>query len=442
MNLKDKVPPHNLVAEQATLGALLLDWDALGNVISYLRPERFYSLQNQKIFEAILTLDSRGIRGDLVTLIDELRSSGDLEAAGGPAYISSLTDTVPTSANVEYYAKIVFDQYIRRELITLSSKSISEAHDDTFTSELVLEEAQNRIFELSDSKQSQNVQHVQNLIGPIIENIEKVYKNKKELVGIPSGLTDLDTMTYGFQNSELIIIGARPSMGKTALALSMIQHIAFEKKIPTAFFSLEMSNVQVMQRLLSLEAKISGEKIRTGALKLEHFQRIQDAAGRIYESPLWIDDTPNMKLLELRSTARRLRAQNKVQIIFIDYIGLIQNENTKIPRHEQIGEVSRSLKSLARELKIPIVVLSQVGRQSEGNKPTLADLRDSGSIEQDADVIMFLHRERMETTGEGEKPKTIPTELILSKQRNGPTGTAKITFIPRFAKFENVSLEQ
>ena len=248
-------------------------------------------------------------------------------------------------------------------------------------------------------------------------------------------------MTYGFQNSEMIIIGARPSMGKTALALSMIQHIAIEKKIPTAFFSLEMSNVQVMQRLLSQESRLSGDKIRTGALKIEHFQRLQDAAGRIYLSPLWIDDTPNMKLLELRSTARRLRAQNKVQIMFIDYIGLIQNENSKIPRHEQIGEVSRSLKSLARELKIPIVVLSQVGRQSEGNKPTLADLRDSGSIEQDADVIMFLHRERVETSGEGEKPQTIPTELILSKQRNGPTGTAKITFIPRYAKFENASLE-
>ena len=283
--------------------------------------------------------------------------------------------------------------------------------------------------------------HVKELVGPIIENIEKVYKNKKELVGIPSGLTELDSMTYGFQKSEMIIIGARPSMGKTALALSMIQHIAIEKRIPTAFFSLEMSNVQVMQRLLSQEARLSGDRIRTGSLKLEHFQRLQDAAGRIYLSPLWIDDTPNMKLLELRSTARRLKAQNKVEIIFIDYIGLIQNENSHLPRHEQIGEVSRSLKSLARELKIPVVVLSQVGRQSEGNKPTLADLRDSGSIEQDADVIMFLHRDRVETSGEGEKPLTIPTQLLLSKQRNGPTGTANITFIPRYAKFENVAKE-
>ena len=441
MDLKDKVPPHNLVAEQATLGALLLDWDALGNVISYLRPERFYSLQNQKIFEAILFLDSRGIRGDIVTLIDELRSNGNLEASGGPAYISSLTDTVPTSANVEYYAKIVFDCYIRRELIKLSSKTISESHDETITSELVLEEAQKRLFELSDSKQSQNVQSAANLIGPILENIEKLLINKKGLVGVPSGFEELDTMTFGFQQSEMIIVGARPSMGKTALALSMIQHIAIEKKIPTAFFSLEMSNTQVLQRLLSQESRIPGDKIRTASLKIEQFQRLQDAAGRIYSSPLWIDDTPNMKLLELRSTARRLKAQNDVQIIFIDYIGLIQNENSALPRHEQIGEVSRSLKSLARELKIPLVVLCQVGRQSEGQKPTLADLRDSGSIEQDADVIMFLHRERVETSGEGEKPTAIPTQLLLSKQRNGPTGTAKITFIPRYTKFENEAKE-
>ena len=265
--------------------------------------------------------------------------------------------------------------------------------------------------------------------------------NKKELVGIPSGLTDLDSMTYGFQKSEMIIIGARPSMGKTALVLSMIQHIAIEKRIPTAFFSFEMSNFQVMQRLLSQEARVSGDRIRTSSLKLEHFQRLQDAAERIHLAPLWIDDTSNMKLLELRSTARRLKAQNNVEIIFIDYIGLIQNEKSHLPRHEQIGEVSRSLKSLARELKIPIVVLSQVDRQSEVNKPTLADLRDSGSIEQDADVIMFLHRDRVETNGEWEKTLTIPAQLLLSKHRNGPTGTANITFIPRYAKFENVATE-
>ena len=433
MDLKDKVPPHNLVAEQATLGALLLDWDALGNVISYLRPERFYSLQNQKIFEAILSLDGRGIRGDIVTLIDELRNTGNLDYAGGPAYVSSLTDTVPTSANVEYYAKIVFDEYIRREVITLSSKSISEAHNETIESEFVLEEAQKRIFELSDSKQSQNVQHVQNLIGPVIENIERIYKNKKELVGIPSGFTDLDSMTYGFQNSEMIIIGARPSMGKTALALSMIQHIAIEKKIPTAFFSLEMSNVQVMHRLISQEARISGEKIRTGSLKFEHFQRIQDAAGRIYLSPLWIDDTPNMKLLELRAMARRMVKNHKVKIIFIDYIGLITTENPNAPVYDQMSEVSKSLKALARELEIPIVALCQVARAAEGEPPNLAQLRGSGSIEQDADVVMFLHRERLK-----EETPVQEATLILAKQRNGATGDIKISFIPAYSKFENL----
>lgn len=438
MSMVGKVPPHNLDAEQATLGALLMDWDALGEVISLLRPERFYSLQNQKVFEAILSLDTKGIRGDLVTLIEELRNSGNLDAAGGPAYVTSLTNTVPTSANVEYYAQIVFEEYVRREVINLSALAQADAYDETKKTGLVLEDAQRRIFDLSESKQSQNVVSAGELVSKTLENIEMIKKNKLSLVGIPSGLVDLDKMTYGFQKSEMTIVGARPSIGKTALALSMIQYIAFEKKIPTAFFSLEMSNLQVMQRLISQESRIQGNRIKTGNLKSEHFQRLQDAAGRIYSSPLWVDDTPNMKLLELRSTARRLKAQYDVQIIFIDYIGLIQNENAAIPRHEQIAEVSRSLKSLARELNIPIVVLCQVGRQSEGQKPTLADLRDSGSIEQDADVIMFLHRDRVDSS---EVNNAIPTQLIVSKQRNGPTGAVDLVFLPEYTKFENKASE-
>ena len=242
-------------------------------------------------------------------------------------------------------------------------------------------------------------------------------------------------MTAGFQPSEMIILGARPSIGKTAMALSMIQHIAIQKKIPSAFFSLEMSDVQVMQRLFVQESRISSEKLRTGFLSHNDFQALQDAAGKIYDSPLYIVDTPNMKLLDLRSVARRLKSQNDIKIIFIDYITLIGSENTQIPRHEQVAEISRSLKSLARELDIPIVVLSQVARSTEGKAPTLAELRESGSIEQDADVVMFLHRERSPEN----KGDTIPTELIVAKQRNGPVGSVDITFIPHFTKFENVS---
>lgn len=437
MPLKDKVPPHNLDAEQAVIGALLLDWDAVGVVLPYLRPDRFYSLQNQKIFEAILSLYNKGTKGDLLTLQDELRTTGQLDAAGGIAYLSALTDTVPTSANVEYYAKIVYDEYIRRELIKTAAEIVSKAHDETIESRAVLEEAQKIMLDLSDSKQSLAIKTMKEEIPRAIGIIEKLLKNSNDLNGIPSGLVDLDVLTSGFHEAEFIIIGARPSIGKTALALSMAQYIAVEKKISTAFFSLEMSDVQLMMRLLSMQARIPSERIRSGKLKTSNMQQLQYAASDIYESPLYIVDTPNMKLLDLRAMARRFKTQYDVKIIFIDYITLIQSENTLLPRHEQIAEISRSLKSLARELNIPIVVLSQVKRDAEGKAPTLADLRESGSIEQDADVIMFLHRNREPDKVDGEKLPTIDTQLILAKQRNGPVGTVDIIYLPSYTKFEN-----
>ena len=383
----------------------------------------------------MLDLYNEGRQGDLISLKEKLKEKGDLEAAGGIAYISELTDRVPTSANVDYYAQIVKDQSIRRELIKSAAKIVSKAHDDTIESRGVLEEAQKEIFNLTDNTASHEFKTTQELVTQVINRIQTVYKNKTSLTGIESGFTDLDQMTAGFQPSEMIILGARPSIGKTAMALSMIQHIAIQKKIPSAFFSLEMSDVQVMQRLFVQESRISSEKLRTGFLSHNDFQALQDAAGKIYDSPLYIVDTPNMKLLDLRSVARRLKSQNDIKIIFIDYITLIGSENTQIPRHEQVAEISRSLKSLARELDIPIVVLSQVARSTEGKAPTLAELRESGSIEQDADVVMFLHRERSPEN----KGDTIPTELIVAKQRNGPVGSVDITFIPHFTKFENVS---
>ena len=434
MQLKDKVPPHNLEAEQATLGALLLDWEAVGTVIRYLRPENFYSLQNQKIFTAILSLFNNGKTGDIITLTEELKLSGELDAAGGPGYITSLTDTVPTSANVEYYAKIVLELFVKRTLIKISNKIIAESHDETVESRAVLENAQKDIFELTDSNQTTYYKTAKEIIMPTIEVIERLYKNKKEYTGIASGLTDLDTMTSGFQNSELIIIGARPSMGKTAMALSMIQNISVHDKIPAALFSLEMSDMQIMQRLIAAEGRIQSQKLRTGLLSLQELQKIQEAAGRLYEAPLYIVDTPNMKLLDLRAIARRLKMEHDIKIIFIDYITLITSENTLIPRHEQIAEISRSLKSLARELNIPVVALSQVRRDAEQKEPTLADLRESGSIEQDADVVMFIHRDRKSAT---EEQAALETKLIVAKQRNGPIGDLEIIFLPSYTKFEN-----
>jgi replicative DNA helicase len=427
--LKDKVPPHNQEAEQATLGAILLDAEAVGTVIRYLRPDSFYSLQNQKIFEAILSLYNKSQRADLITLTEELRQTNQLDASGGPGYIASLTDTVPTSANVEYYAKVVMECAVRRTLISISNKIIAESHDESVESRAVLEDAQKEIFELTDANQSASYKTPMELIPKAIEAIEKLYHTRDAFTGIPSGLS-------GFQKSELIIIGARPSVGKTALAMSMAAHIAVKEKIPTAFFSLEMSDMQLMQRLISSESRIPSEKIRTGLLKMSDFQSIQDAAGQIYDAPLYIVDMPNMKLLDLRAMARRLRAQKDVQIIFIDYLTLISSENSLIPRYEQVAEISRSLKSLARELNIPVVALSQVRRDAEGKKPSLADLRESGSIEQDADVVMFLHRERVASSKDGgDRNQAIDTELIVAKQRNGPIGDIDILFLPSYTKF-------
>ena len=435
-SLKDRIPPHNIEAEQATLGAILLDWDAVGSVITHLRAESFYSLQHQTIFKAILSLYNKGQRGDILTLTEELRQTGKLDAAGGVAYVASLPDHVPTSSNVEYYAQLVKDDFNRRELIKISSSAISEAHDDTKPSRTTLEDTQNKLFALAESNQSQRLLSMWELVADTFSIIEKHLRNQETYTGVPSGFSGLDKMTSGFQNSEMIIIGARPSMGKTALALSMIHHIAIQKNIPTGIFSLEMSYTQIGQRLISQIARMSGSRIRSGMMTQAEFQRLVEAAGVLYDAPLCIADTPNMKMLDLRAMARKMKQQYQVKIIFIDYIGLITSDNysSNTPRHEQVSEISRSLKSLARELDIPIVALCQVSRDSEGKEPTLANLRDSGSIEQDADVVMFIHRERKATDNNDE---AIEAKILLAKQRNGPIGNVDLIFLPSYAKFEN-----
>ena len=327
MELKDKIPPHNLEAEQATLGAMLLNWESVNEVVLYIRSSHFYDQRNQIIFDSLVHLSESSVKGDMLTLIDDLTKRGKLDAAGGVSYISSLTDMVPTSANIDYYANIVLDQAIRRNLIRISSEIKAESFDETKESRSILEEAEQKIFKLTDTNESSSIFNMRDIIPPTIELIDKRYKQKNSFSGIPSGITELDSMTSGFQDSEMIIVGARPSMGKTALALSMMQHIAIEKKIPCGFFSLEMSANQICQRLLSQISRIQSRKLRDGMLRLEDFTAIQNAAGLCYESPLYIVDTPNMKLLDLRTMARRMKALNDVKIIFIDYIGLISSEN-------------------------------------------------------------------------------------------------------------------
>ncbi|MDR0411645.1 MAG: replicative DNA helicase [Treponema sp.] len=436
--MKERVPPHDDSAERAALGALLLDADAISVALQFLRPEDFYSNANKAVYEAILGLFNKGVKADLLTLIGELKQRGKLEDVGGEAYIASLTNVVPSSANIEYYAQTVQNQSLRRALLRVSGEVITQSYDQTLEERLILEEAQQKLFDLSDNRQAFKAKSMHELVPEVIGIIERLHMAKKVYTGIPSGFDDLDKLTSGFQASEFIVIGARPSIGKTALALSMASNISIKNKTPAAFFTLEMSDMSLLMRLFSSESKINSNALKTGFLSNNSdFPKLMEAAGRIYDAPLYIVDIPNMKLLDLRAQSRRLRSQQKVEIVFIDYLGLISSENSRIPRYEQISEVSRSLKSLARELEIPVVALAQLTRAAEGEKPNLSSLRDSGSIEQDADVVMFLHREREfeKDRASDEKTEDGKTSLILAKQRNGPVGTINLTFLSSYAKF-------
>ena len=439
IELKDKVPPHNLDAEQAVLGALLLEWGAMSDVVTMLKADRFYSFQNQMIFEAMVSLFKQNVHGDTLTIINELTKLGKIEQAGGTAYIASLTDTVPTAANVSYYVGIVLDAAVRRDLIRMSSELRASSFDETRSSRTLLEDAEKSIFTLSDHNESTQIYEMKDVVSSTIELIDRRYKNNSELTGVPSGIARLDTMTSGFQKSEFIVIGARPSIGKTAFALSMMQTIAVEKHIPCGFFSLEMSYQSIGQRLLAQVSRLPSYKLRSGQRSMADFQKLQDAAGMCYNAPLYIVDTPNMQLIDLRAMARRMKVNQGVQVIFIDYIGLITTENPAAPVYESVSEISKSLKALARELDIPIVALSQVARDAEGQEPNLAQLRGSGSIEQDADVVLFLHRDRkiME-----DKEPVQDAKCIVAKQRNGATGDVMMKFFPTFTKFENSADEQ
>lgn len=435
--LKDKIPPHNDEAEIATLGALLLDPEALSTVLQYLRVDDFYKTVHKKIYQAILDLFTKSEAIDLITVAENLKEKGELQSAGGASFISGLTSSVPTSANVEYYAKIVQTCSLRRNLARIASEIVADSYQESLDVKYLVEEAERQIFDITDRQHVGHYQEAKDIVTRTVEAIEKLYHTKESYTGVPSGFSELDNLTSGFQNSEFIVIGARPSVGKTALALCMAAHMSIKNKIPVGFFTLEMTSMALMQRLISSEARIESSKLRTGLLKPSDFHKLTEAAGKIYEAPLYIDDTPNLRLLDLRAQARRMKSQHNISIIFIDYITLITSEHIDLARHEQIAEVSRSLKALARELNIPVVALSQVRRETEGKRPTLADLRESGSIEQDADVVIFLHRKRPEAPTEEEEYETgIETELNVAKQRNGPVGTLRIAFVAPYTKFE------
>ncbi len=439
--LTGSVPPHSLSAERATLGSILLDSGVFNEVVSTLSAEDFYRYANGEVFRAISALNGRNEPVDLITLSDELTRRGKLENVGGAGYLSSLTSEVPSSSNVGYYARIVRETSIRRRLIRVAAEITADAQSEGASVRPILDEAERRIFELAEQDTAVDFQSAADIVNRTIDAIEAAYRRQDAYTGIPSGFPQLDRMLSGFQKSEFIVIGARPGVGKTALALSIAANISVRQKRPVGFFSLEMSNMSIMQRLICAEARVDSNRVRSGALRHSDFPSIMEAAGQLYEARLFISDTPSMRLLELRAQARRMKAQHDVDIIFVDYITLVTTETPgNTPRHEQVAEISRSLKSLARELDIPVVALSQVTRDTEGRKPALANIRESDAIAQDADVVMFLHRP-MGTDQGSESIPLIETDLIVAKQRNGPVGTVPIGFIPRFAKYEPMTHE-
>jgi replicative DNA helicase len=452
-----RVPPHNDDAERAVLGAILLSSDAFNEVIENLRKEDFYSPSHQALFDAVISFQQEhsGQTIDLITITEYLKSKSLLDLCGGMGYIASLTSNVPTTTNAVYYAQIVRSLSLRRYLIKFSSSLFDDVFDESKDIANLLDEGERNLSDLQTTSTTfaDKYQDGSILVKSTVDLLMERLKHG-DTAGIKTGFSRLDDMTGGFQPSEFIVIGARPSVGKTAFAISMAVDMAIHRKIPVGFFSAEMTSMAIMERILSAESRVDSKRIRSAILRNQDTNAIIDAAGRIYLGKLYIQDTPNIKLFDLRSQARRMKRERDIKILFIDYISLINPESkANVPRHEQVAEISRSLKSLARELKIPIVALSQVSRDAEGKEPNLANLRESGSVEQDADVVILLHRDRLVNNDENDnsQKKNDPpimqngfpvqqTRVILAKQRNGETGVIQMGFQNQLVRF--VDLEQ
>jgi len=431
--------PQSLEAEEAVLGAMMIDDAAANKAIGLLKSSSyFYKEAHRKIFEAMLILSEESNPIDTVSVSNELKKKKSLKSVGGLYYLTGLVDKVPTAANIETYASIVKEKGILRDLISAShymSKKAFESGEDVAT---ILDEAEQSIFSLTQQKDNKLFQHIQPILTQAIQNLEKMQSNKGAVVGIPSGIIDLDNVTAGFRKSDLIVIAGRPSMGKTALALSIARNAALESKVPTAIFSLEMSSDQLAQRLLSSEARIDGQKARTGRLQTARWKDVVIASGKLADAPLFIDDTAALSILDLRSRARRLKREENIGLLVVDYLQLMQGPRRSENRQQEISYITQSLKALAKELDIPVIALSQLSRavESRTNKrPVLSDLRESGAIEQDADLVIFLYRPFVYDDKKVEEKGL--AYLIVAKQRSGPTRTVKATFIDTYARFEN-----
>ena len=437
----ERIPPHAEAAEKSVLGAVLIDKDIFFKVSDIVKADDFYSAANKEIYAAMTELNSRGEPIDVITVTDCLKKRKSLEAAGGRLYVSALSQEVPTTANAKQYAKIVAEKAQLRRLITAAGDIVEKSYSEKLDSGLVLDHAEQVIYEIARGRQSNDVTKIQDVLETNIKAIETAQKNPGVLPGLESGFVDLDKKTAGFQRSDLIILAARPSMGKTAFALNIAEHAALKKDKRVVIFSLEMSREQLGMRLLAMEARVDSNKLRTGDLSEEDWERVNEAATRFAQSDILIDDTPGIGVMEMRNKCRRIDQEKKIDLIIVDYIQMMSADEGGDNRQQEVSTISRYLKQLAREMKCPVIVLSQLSRaveQRQGDKrPILSDLRESGAIEQDADLVMFLYREDYYNRNKENYQPTNLCEVIIAKQRMGETGKATLLWQPRFTKFSN-----
>ena len=437
--MEHKLPPQNLDAERAILGGMLIDNEAISRVIEILRPEDFYREAHQEIYATILNLYSANEPSDLLTITNALKKEGKLDQVGGAKFLSSLVDQIPTAAHVGHYAKIIREKAILRSLIDGATEIVTRGYEEEKSVAEFLDHAESIIFDIASRQVSQGFHAMKDVVKSSFKTIELLYEKKELVTGVPSGFTDLDRLTSGLQPSDLVIIAGRPSSGKTAFALGIAEYAACESKVPCAIFSLEMSKEQLVQRLLCSRSEVDSYKLRGGFLAESDWPKLTRAAGSLSDAPIYIDDSPVLTVLEMRAKARRLKKEKNLGLIVVDYLQLVRSNHRMDSREREIAEISRGLKALAKEIHVPVVALSQLNRAVENRndkRPMLADLRESGSLEQDADIVMFIYRDEMYNTESVDAGKA---EIIIGKQRNGPTGRVNLAFRAQFTRFDNLA---
>ena len=431
--------PQALEAEQAVLGSMLTSKEAVSKALQWVSAGQFYKDDHVRIFSCMVNLFEKGEPIDAISVVDRLKKKKDLESVGGAYYITGLAESVPTTANVEHYAKIVLEKHTLRKLIQVSHEVSKEAFEDVQDVDDILDSAESAIFNISEKRLRGGFEHIDPILQNTFEELDKIATNPGTVTGVPSGLMDLDDITSGFHSGELIIVAGRPGMGKTALALSMGRNAAVTDKTGVGIFSLEMANHQLAMRLLCAEGRVDSHLVRTGKLPKSQWKNLSIAVGQLAEAPIYLDDTAAMSVLEVRAKARRLKAEHDVGLLIVDYIQLMTGPKGSESRQQEISQISRSLKALAKEIEVPVIGLSQLSRAVESRsdrRPQLSDLRESGAIEQDADVVIFLYRPWVYSQEDDDRGKAT---IIVAKQRNGPTGTIEATFIDRFACCENIA---